>query len=55
MQYDTAYALPTELPQTGDVSSDDAALPEHIDALDRQLAKLLFHRQTVGAPILLRR
>src|SRR5207244_1227688 len=30
-------------------------LPEHIDALDRQLAKFLFHRQTGGAPILLRR
>jgi len=30
-------------------------LPEHIDALDRQLAKFLFYRQTGGAPILLRR
>lgn len=30
-------------------------LPEHVDALDRQLAKFLFHRQTGGAPVLLRR
>jgi hemerythrin len=30
-------------------------LPEHIDALDRHLAKRLFQRQTGGAPVLLRR
>ncbi|WP_077002799.1 bacteriohemerythrin [Variovorax sp. KK3] len=30
-------------------------LPGHIDALDRQLAKFLFHRRTGGAPVLLRR
>lgn len=30
-------------------------LPEHIDALDRHLAKFVFHRQTGGAPILLHR
>jgi len=30
-------------------------LPEHIDALDRQLAKFLFHRRTGGAPVLLHR
>lgn len=30
-------------------------LPEHIDALDRQLAKFVFHRNTGGAPVLLRR
>lgn len=30
-------------------------LPEHIDALDRHLAKFLFHRKTGGAPVLLHR
>lgn len=30
-------------------------LPEHIDALDRHLAKFLFHRRTGGAPVLFRR
>ena len=30
-------------------------LPEHIDALDRHLAKFLFQRRTGGAPLLLRR
>lgn len=30
-------------------------LPEHIDALDRHLAKFLFHRRTGGAPVLLHR
>lgn len=32
-----------------------AWLPEHVDALDRHLAKYLFHRQTGGAPVLLHR
>ena len=32
-----------------------AWLPEHVDALDRQLAKFLFMRETGGAPILLHR
>lgn len=26
-------------------------LPEHIDALDRHLAKFIFHRRTGGAPV----
>jgi hemerythrin len=30
-------------------------LPEHVDALDRQLAKYIFYRQTGGAPVLLQR
>jgi hemerythrin len=30
-------------------------LPEHADALDRQLAKLLFYRKTGGAAVMLRR
>jgi hemerythrin-like metal-binding protein len=30
-------------------------LPEHIDALDRHLAKRLFHRRTGGAPVLFHR
>jgi hemerythrin len=30
-------------------------LPEHIDALDRHLAKFMFYQQTGGAPVLIRR
>jgi len=30
-------------------------LPEHVDALDRNLAKFLFFRETGGAPVLLAR
>jgi hemerythrin-like metal-binding protein len=30
-------------------------LPEHIDALDRHLAKFMFFQQTGGAPVLLHR
>lgn len=30
-------------------------LPEHIDALDRHLAKFMFQRRTGGAPVLLHR
>jgi hemerythrin len=32
-----------------------AWLPEHVDALDRQLAKFVFFKQTGGAPVLIRR
>jgi hemerythrin len=32
-----------------------AWLPEHVDALDRHLAKFIFYRQTGGAPVLLHR
>ena len=32
-----------------------AWLPEHVDALDRHLAKFIFFKQTGGAPVLLRR
>lgn len=32
-----------------------AWLPEHADALDRHLTKLLFHKQTGGAPVLIHR
>ena len=28
-------------------------LPEHVDALDRHLAKYIFYRKTGGAPVLL--
>lgn len=30
-------------------------LPAHVDALDRQLAKFIFYRETGGAPVLLHR
>ena len=32
-----------------------AWLPEHVDALDRHLAKFIFFQQTGGAPVLIRR
>jgi len=32
-----------------------AWLPEHVDALDRHLAKFIFFQKTGGAPVLLRR
>lgn len=32
-----------------------AWLPEHVDALDRHLAKFIFFKKTGGAPVLIRR